>query len=59
MFHSDGNAGSTTLTRDNGNGTKTEKVYASVDDRKVAERNQGSCANYQPTPLYVFTVDKP
>lgn len=41
-FHSSGNPASTTLYRDNGNGTVTERTYQSVADRREAERTRGS-----------------
>ncbi len=56
-FHSDGNAGSQTLTRDNGNGTKTERTYQSVSERKLAEKTQRS--DFKPNLTYQEkTVDK-
>jgi hypothetical protein len=56
MFKSE-NVASTTLARDNGNGTKTERIYQTISERKMAERTQSS--DFKPSLSYQErTVDK-
>lgn len=58
MFKSDRNPGSITLTRDNGNGTVTERTYQDTSDKKLAERSQFSDA--PPSIQYQErTIEKP
>jgi hypothetical protein len=57
-FHSTGNPGSSSLVRDNGNGTVTIRTYQDVSDRKQAERVQHQ-ENAQKFSYQEKTVDKP